>query len=286
VAGSRRLPKALVQSWAPVLARRGCIGYGPVMSEQSEQPATASFGFREVPAEARQGLVNSVFARVAERYDLMNDLMSGGLHRLWKDDLVNWLAPSRSAPAYEHIDVAGGTGDIALRVMRACGAKARSIICDISPEMLAVGRRRLAETDVADRIAFTAGNAEALPFPDRRFDAYTIAFGIRNVTHIDRALAEAYRVLKPGGRFLCLEFSEVQVPILDALYDLHSFEIIPRLGRLAAGDEDSYRYLVESIRKFPKQEAFAGMLRAAGFARVQYRNLSGGIAALHSAWRI
>ncbi len=246
----------------------------------------ADFGFKTVAEDERQGLVNEVFARVADRYDVMNDVMSGGLHRLWKDDLVNWLMPPRRATPWHHLDVAGGTGDIALRVMRAAGPNARSIICDISGEMLEAGRRRLAKLPEGERITFVEGNAETLPFPDRSQDAYTIAFGIRNVTHIDVALNEAFRVLKPGGRFLCLEFSEVQVPVLDNLYDAWSFQAIPRLGKLVAGDEDSYRYLVESIRKFPKQERFKAMIAAAGFERVQYRNLSGGIAALHSGWRI
>ena len=256
----------------------------PIMTDAPIR--ATSFGFRDVPESARQGLVNDVFAKVAERYDLMNDLMSGGLHRLWKDDLVGWLAPPRSATPFAHLDVAGGTGDIALRVMRAAGDGASSMLCDISAEMLEAGRRRIAKTDQASRIRFTQGNAETLPFPDRCFDAYTIAFGIRNVTHIDRALAEAFRVLRPGGRFLCLEFSEVQVPILDRLYDLWSFRAIPQLGRLTAGDAQPYEYLVESIRRFPKQDAFVTMVRAAGFERVGYRNLTGGVAAMHSGWRI
>lgn len=257
------------------------------MTTSHQNSASAvDFGFKSVAEDKRQGLVNEVFARVADRYDLMNDVMSGGLHRLWKDDLVNWLMPPRRAAPWHHLDVAGGTGDIALRVMRAAGPNARSIICDISGEMLEAGRRRLAKMPEGERITFVEGNAEALPFPDRSQDAYTIAFGIRNVTHIDVALAEAFRVLKPGGRFLCLEFSEVQVPVLDNLYERWSFDAIPRLGKLVAGDEESYRYLVESIRKFPKQERFKAMIAAAGFMRVQYRNLSGGIAALHSGWRI
>jgi demethylmenaquinone methyltransferase/2-methoxy-6-polyprenyl-1,4-benzoquinol methylase len=246
----------------------------------------ATFGFKAVSPEARQGLVNDVFAAVAERYDLMNDLMSGGLHRLWKADLIAWLNPPKGAQAFRLLDVAGGTGDVAMRVMEAAGANARAVICDISPEMVTVGRRRVAAAGLAGRIAVSVGNAESLPFPSKSFDAYTIAFGIRNVTHIDRALSDAYRVLKPGGRFLCLEFSEVQVPILDRLYDFHSFEVIPRLGTLAAGAAEPYQYLVESIRKFPKQEKFASMIRDAGFAQVAYRNLTGGVAAIHSGWRI
>jgi demethylmenaquinone methyltransferase / 2-methoxy-6-polyprenyl-1,4-benzoquinol methylase len=256
------------------------------MTDSTTTSGSTSFGFRDVPEDQRQGLVNDVFAKVAERYDLMNDLMSGGLHRLWKDDLVGWLAPPRSATPFAHLDVAGGTGDVALRVMRAAGPGGSSVICDISGEMLEAGQRRIVRTDQAERIAFVQGNAEALPFPSQSFNAFTIAFGIRNVTYIDRALTEAFRVLKPGGRFLCLEFSEVQVPMLDKLYDLWSFHAIPQLGKLTAGDAQPYEYLVESIRKFPKQEPFAAMIRTAGFERVSYRNLTGGVAAMHSGWRI
>jgi demethylmenaquinone methyltransferase/2-methoxy-6-polyprenyl-1,4-benzoquinol methylase len=255
-------------------------------SDKPPTGATAAFGFRQVKADARQGLVNDVFSTVAGRYDLMNDLMSGGLHRLWKDDLVAWLAPPKTARRFDLIDVAGGTGDICKRVIEAGGLGCAAVLCDINPAMVEVGRQRLAEAGMGERIAFAIGNAEALPFPDRSFDAYTIAFGIRNVTHIDKALAEAHRVLRIGGRFLCLEFSACEVPLLDRLYDFHSFEVIPRLGEWAAGSAEPYRYLVESIRKFPKQEAFASMTRDAGFGRVSYRNLTGGIAAMHSGWRI
>ena len=248
--------------------------------------STTSFGFRAVPETERQGLVNQVFAAVAGRYDLMNDLMSGGLHRLWKRDLITMLNAPRGETPFRLLDVAGGTGDIALRYARDSGPKATAVICDISPEMLEVGRNRISAAGLQNRIACVEGNAEALPFESGSFDAYTIAFGIRNVTHIDKALAEAYRVLKPGGRFLCLEFSECQVPILDRLYDFHSFEVIPRLGKFTAGAAEPYRYLVESIRRFPKQEAFAGLVRGAGFGRVSYRNLTGGIAAIHTGWKI
>jgi demethylmenaquinone methyltransferase/2-methoxy-6-polyprenyl-1,4-benzoquinol methylase len=245
-----------------------------------------SFGFEDVAPDEKTRRVGEVFGRVATRYDLMNDLMSGGLHRLWKDDFVAMLGPPKSARRFDLIDVAGGTGDVARKVLEAGGSGCAAVLCDINPAMVEVGRKRLTQTALGGRIAFAIGNAEALPFPDKSFDACTIAFGIRNVTHIDRALSEAYRVLKTGGRFLCLEFSACEVPLLDRLYDFHSFEVIPRLGALAAGSAEPYRYLVESIRKFPRQEPFADMVRAAGFARVSWRNLTGGIAAMHSGWRI
>ncbi len=256
------------------------------MSEQRPTDTSATFGFSSVEPERRQARVNEVFASVAERYDLMNDLMSGGLHRLWKGDMVAWLSPPRGAHRFRLIDVAGGTADIAMRVVNAGGSGVSADLVDISPEMVSVGTRRVTKAGLSARIKLQVGDAQALPFEAKTFDAYTIAFGIRNVTHIDAAIAEAFRVLKTGGRFLCLEFSEVTVPMLDRLYDFHSFEVIPRLGERVAGDAASYRYLVESIRRFPKQEAFAGMIRAAGFERVSYRNLSGGIAAVHSGWKI
>jgi demethylmenaquinone methyltransferase/2-methoxy-6-polyprenyl-1,4-benzoquinol methylase len=259
---------------------------GMTTSDPNATDTSTSFGFRNVREEERQSLVNDVFSKVAERYDLMNDLMSGGLHRLWKSDFVSMLNPPKAEVPFRLLDVAGGTGDIAMRALRAGGPQTTAVICDISPEMLDVGRRRVVDAGLADRITLIEGNAEALPFDDKSFDAYTISFGIRNVTHIDNALAEAYRVIKTGGHFLCLEFSEVQVPILDRIYDFHSFEVIPRLGKLTAGDAQPYQYLVESIRKFPKQDQFAEMIRAAGFQNVTYRNLTGGIAAIHSGWRI
>jgi demethylmenaquinone methyltransferase / 2-methoxy-6-polyprenyl-1,4-benzoquinol methylase len=250
---------------------------------KSTKESQASFGFSSVAAEAKQGLVNEVFARVARRYDLMNDLMSGGLHRLWKDDLIGWLSPPKGLAPFALLDVAGGTGDIASRFLGASGGGSRAVICDISAEMLAVGRERAGGEE---RLAFVQGNAECLPFPGKCFDAYTIAFGMRNLTHIGKALAEAFRVLRPGGRFLCLEFSAVETPILDTLYDAYSMNAIPALGALVAGDAASYRYLVESIRRFPDQQTFMGMIETAGFERVRYRNLTGGIAAIHSAWRL
>lgn len=255
-------------------------------TQSATSAGSADFGFRKVAEGERQHLVNEVFSTVAERYDLMNDLMSGGLHRLWKRDFVGLIDAPRSERAFRLLDVAGGTGDIALRYAGASGPGATAVICDISPEMLEVGRRRVRDAQLDDRISCVEGNAEVLPFEAATFDAYTIAFGIRNVTHIDRALKEAHRVLRPGSRFLCLEFSLCEVPLLDRLYDFHSFEVIPRLGKLAAGAEEPYRYLVESIRKFPGQQAFADMIRAAGFSRVGYRNLTGGIAAIHWGWKL
>jgi demethylmenaquinone methyltransferase/2-methoxy-6-polyprenyl-1,4-benzoquinol methylase len=246
---------------------------------------SAHFGSRQVPLADKQALVDDVFHSVAQRYDLMNDLMSFGLHRAWKDALVTAVNPPKSRP-FALLDIAGGTGDVALRVIEAGGKDTRATVCDINPDMLSVGRGRAAARSHADAVTFTEANAEALPFKDRSFDAATIAFGIRNVPRIDRALAEAFRALKIGGRFLCLEFSAVNVPGLDTLYDAYSFNVIPELGRVVAGDAESYRYLVESIRRFPKPQPFADMLRTAGFARVSYRVMTGGIVALHSGWRL
>jgi demethylmenaquinone methyltransferase / 2-methoxy-6-polyprenyl-1,4-benzoquinol methylase len=247
---------------------------------------TTHFGFRDVALGDKQTLVNDVFHSVASRYDLMNDLMSAGLHRIWKEIMINALNPPRSDSPFALLDVAGGTGDVAFRAAKAAGAGFRATVCDINCDMLAVGRARAAARHLDDRVSFLEGNAEALPFPDRHFDGYTIAFGIRNVPRIDLALKEAFRVLKHGGRFLCLEFSTVDVPGLDRMYDLFSFKVIPSLGGAVAGDAESYRYLVESIRKFPKPATFAEMIRAAGFSRVTWQSLSGGIVALHAGWRL
>lgn len=248
--------------------------------------STTHFGFKTVPEAEKVKLVHDVFEQVASRYDLMNDLMSGGLHRAWKQALIDWLNPPRSDRAYAHIDVAGGTGDIAFRLLERAGPNAHVTVCDINSHMLGVGRDRAEAQQFAGRVEFACGDAETLPFPDRSFDSYTIAFGIRNVTHIENALTDAYRVLKPGGRFLCLEFSQVSVPGLDAIYDTYSFGAIPRIGKWVTGDGDPYQYLVESIRRFPPQERFKTMIETAGFSRVQYRNFSGGIAAIHSGWRL
>ena len=247
--------------------------------------STASFGYRDVPEAEKEGLVREVFSSVARRYDLMNDLMSGGVHRLWKNAFVDWFEPR---PGRTYLDVAGGTGDIAFRLAersRARGGQAAIAVCDINADMLREGIRRAGAKSM-DGIEWVCGDAEKLPFADASVDGYTIAFGIRNVTHIDRALGEARRVLKPGGRFLCLEFSRVEAPGLDALYDAYSLRVLPGLGRIVAGDAEAYRYLAESIRRFPPQNAFARMIAQAGLGQVKVRNLTGGIAAMHSAWKI
>ena len=244
-----------------------------------------SYGFRKVGAGEKHPLVNDVFHKVANRYDLMNDLMSAGLHRLWKDAMVAWLNPPKR-PGWKVLDVAGGTGDIAFRIVEASQRQAHATVLDINGSMLAVGRDRAEKQGLAANADFVEANAEALPFEDDTFDAYTIAFGIRNVPRIEVALAEAYRVLKRGGRFLCLEFSEVEMPLLDKAYEAWSFNAIPKIGKAVTGDGEPYSYLVESIRKFPNQQNFAAMITRAGFDRVTFRNYSGGIAALHSGWKL
>jgi demethylmenaquinone methyltransferase/2-methoxy-6-polyprenyl-1,4-benzoquinol methylase len=256
-------------------------------------PGTTDFGYRQVAAHEKAGLVRGVFDAVAGRYDLMNDLMSGGIHRLWKAELLDRLNP-RSGETL--LDVAGGTGDVAFGIVERRGAAGRAaggqvhrgqvIVCDINQAMLEVGRDRAVDRGLLRGIEWLCGDAEHLPVADASIDAYTIAFGLRNVTHLDAALAEARRVLKPGGRFFCLEFSRVALPSLARLYDLYSFQIVPRIGRFVAGDSEPYQYLVESIRRFPPQDELLARIEAAGLERARYRNLTGGIAALHSAWRL
>jgi demethylmenaquinone methyltransferase/2-methoxy-6-polyprenyl-1,4-benzoquinol methylase len=244
------------------------------------------FGYETVPLADKQGRVDDVFRSVARRYDLMNDLMSGGLHRAWKDALVTAVNPPKGAREFVVLDLAGGTGDVAFRIAQAGGPGTRIVVCDINPDMLAVGQERAAERGLDGVVTFEQGNAEELAYPDRSFDCVTIAFGIRNVPRIERALAQAHRVLKLGGRFLCLEFSSVDVPGLDALYELYSFQVIPRIGDAVAGDRDAYQYLVESIRKFPKPKLFATMIEASGFRRASFTPMTGGVVALHSGWRL
>ncbi|WP_283176501.1 bifunctional demethylmenaquinone methyltransferase/2-methoxy-6-polyprenyl-1,4-benzoquinol methylase UbiE [Gemmobacter sp. 24YEA27] len=248
----------------------------------SDQDKTTHFGFRDVREEEKAGLVHGVFSSVASKYDVMNDLMSVGIHRIWKDAMMDWLAPR---PGTRLLDVAGGTGDVAFRYLkRAPGASA--VVCDMTENMLIAGRTRAEAASMADQLDWVVGDAMALPFASNSFDTYTISFGIRNVTRVQDALSEAYRVLRPGGRLMVLEFSQIPNDLMQKVYDLYSFNIIPPMGQMVTGDRDSYQYLVESIRKFPEQEVFAEMIRKAGFDLVKYRNLSLGIAALHSGWKV
>jgi demethylmenaquinone methyltransferase/2-methoxy-6-polyprenyl-1,4-benzoquinol methylase len=243
---------------------------------------TTHFGFQDVAEAEKAGMVHGVFSRVASRYDLMNDLMSAGIHRLWKDAMMDWLAPR---PGQRLLDVAGGTGDVAFRFLkRAPGASA--VVCDMTEAMLIEGRKRAEAEKLAESLDWVVGDAMALPFPDASFDAYTISFGIRNVTRIPDALAEAFRVLRPGGRLMVLEFSQIPNALLQRVYDLYSFNVIPAMGQAVTGERASYQYLVESIRRFPDQESFASLIRAAGFGLVKYRNLTMGVAALHSGWKL
>jgi len=244
-----------------------------------------SYGFRQVNEGQKQGMVNDVFHKVAKRYDIMNDVMSAGLHRVWKDAMVAALSP-RKDPSYKVLDVAGGTGDIAFRIVEASNRMAHATVLDINGSMLGVGEERAAKKGLTENLTFVEANAEELPFEANSFDAYTIAFGVRNVPRIDVALSEAYRVLKRGGRLLVLEFSEVEMPLLDKVYDAWSFNAIPQFGKMITGDAEPYQYLVESIRKFPRQDDFAAMIRTVGFSRVSYTNYTGGIAALHSGWKL
>jgi demethylmenaquinone methyltransferase/2-methoxy-6-polyprenyl-1,4-benzoquinol methylase len=250
-----------------------------------EPGAETDFGFRRVREAEKAPLVRAVFDSVASRYDLMNDLMSGFIHRRWKDELVAWLAPR---PGQILLDVAGGTGDIACRALKRLDPErgGSAIVCDVNEQMLDVGRARAIDDGIIAGIEWVCGDAEALPIADRSIDLYTIGFGLRNVTHIECALREARRVLKPGGRFLCLEFAPAAAPWLAPAYDLYSFHILPLIGQIVAGDRDAYTYLVESIRRFPSQTTLCDLIEAAGLERPRFRNLTGSVAALHSAWRL
>ncbi len=251
------------------------------MTTDQGKPGTTHFGFRPVREDEKASLLRAVFDDVAPRYDLMNDLMSAGVHRLWKDSFVDWLRPR---PHMALLDVGGGTGDVAFRFRQRGGGPV--IVCDINREMLAVGRDRAIDRGLLDGLSWVCGDAQRLPIPDASVDAYTIAFCLRNVTRIDEALREARRVLRPGGRFMCLEFSRVVLPALAAVYEQYSFKVLPAIGGMVTGNREAYQYLVESIRKFPDQQQLAQRIEAAGLEMVKVRNLSGGIAAIHSAWRL
>ena len=250
------------------------------MTDSDEK--TTHFGFETVPESEKAGRVQGVFNSVASRYDVMNDVMSVGIHRLWKDAMMDWLAPR---PGQVLLDVAGGTGDIAFRFLKRAGA-GHATVLDLTEPMLIEGAKRAEAARLGDSLDWVVGDAMSLPFENNSFDVYTISFGIRNVTRPQDALAEAYRVLRPGGRLMVLEFSQLPNHMMQKAYDLYSFNVIPRMGQLIARDRDSYQYLVESIRNFPDQETFLDMIRAAGFGQAKYRNLSLGIAALHSGWKL
>ncbi|NRB34177.1 MAG: bifunctional demethylmenaquinone methyltransferase/2-methoxy-6-polyprenyl-1,4-benzoquinol methylase UbiE [Rhodobacteraceae bacterium] len=250
------------------------------MSDDST--TTTHFGFDTVDEADKAGKVQGVFSSVASKYDIMNDVMSAGIHRLWKDAMMDWLAPR---PGQKLLDVAGGTGDISFRFLKRAGY-GHATVLDLTEPMLVEGRKRAEAEQMADQLDWVVGDAMALPFDDNTFDTYTISFGIRNVTRPQEALNEAFRVLRPGGRLMVLEFSQLPNDGMQKLYDLYSFNVIPRMGKLIAGDSESYQYLVESIRRFPDQETFLGMVRQAGFENAKYRNLSMGIACLHSGWKI
>jgi demethylmenaquinone methyltransferase/2-methoxy-6-polyprenyl-1,4-benzoquinol methylase len=244
----------------------------------TQNPERTEFGYKNVTPQQKTKLVHGVFDNVAGNYDIMNDLMSGGLHRLWKDRLIRMIRPR---PHYKYLDVAGGTGDIAFRIHQKLSQSADITICDLTAAMLEEGRNRAINRGWINDFDWITGNAENLPFPDNSFDIYTIAFGLRNVTHIDTALKEAHRVLRPGGRFFCLEFSHVRNPLLSKAYDVYSAQIIPRIGKAVANDAESYQYLIESIRKFPDQKNLVKRLKIAGFEKSKYLNLSAGIVAIH-----
>lgn len=243
---------------------------------------TTHFGFQTVPEAEKASRVQGVFGSVASKYDIMNDVMSMGIHRVWKDAMMDWLAPR---PGQRLLDVAGGTGDISFRFLKRAG-HAHSTVLDLTEPMLVAGRKRAEADQMADQLDWVVGDAMALPFEDNTFDVYTISFGIRNVTKPQIALNEAYRVLKPGGRLMVLEFSQIPNDMLQWIYDRYSFNMIPRMGKIIANDWDSYQYLVESIRKFPDQDTFLSMLKQAGFENAKYRNLTMGVACLHSGWKI
>ena len=240
------------------------------------------FGFQDVPEAEKAGRVQGLFGSVASKYDVMNDAMSVGIHRIWKDAMMDWLAPR---PGQRLLDVAGGTGDISFRFLKRAG-QGHATVLDLTEPMLIEGRKRAEAAQMADSLDWVVGDAMALPFPDNTFDVYTISFGIRNVTRPQEALNEAYRVLKPGGRLMVLEFNQIPNELMQKVYDLYSFNVIPQLGKLIANDRDSYQYLVESIRKFPDQETFLEMVKQAGFEQAKYRNMTMGIACLHSGWKL
>jgi len=250
------------------------------MQDNSEK--TTHFGFKDIPEAEKASRVQGVFGSVASKYDIMNDVMSMGIHRIWKDAMMDWLAPR---PDTRLLDVAGGTGDVSFRYLARAG-RAHATVLDLTEPMLVEGRKRAEADQMASSLDWVVGDAMALPFAANTFDVYTISFGIRNVPRPQDALTEAYRVLKPGGRLMVLEFSQIPNEMMQKAYDLYSFNVIPRMGQAIAGDRDSYQYLVESIRKFPNQETFLGMVKAAGFSQASYRNLSMGIACLHSGWKI
>ena len=243
---------------------------------------TTHFGFETVREDEKAGRVQGVFTSVASKYDIMNDVMSVGIHRIWKEAMMDWLAPRAGQKL---LDVAGGTGDISFKFLERAGP-GHATVCDITEQMLVAGRTRAEAAAMSDSLDWVVGDAMALPFADNTFDVYTISFGIRNVTRPQEALNEAYRVLRPGGRLMVLEFSQLPNPMMQAAYDAYSFNVIPRMGKLIANDSESYQYLVESIRKFPDQDTFLGMVKSAGFEQAKYRNLSLGIAALHSGWKL